>query len=122
MIAVLLAHLQFSGKIGAGTLVTIGLVLVAVTTYGVRQWRGGDPKELRDALALEIDRRRESDEDRKKLALELAAQKAKTDLTGLEDRMTRRMDIFEQHAKQQTEILEGLVAAVTALVEKKTVA
>lgn len=116
---VILGHLQFNAQIGIGTLLTFSVVLVGVTTYIVTLWRGGDPSDLREAYNTELERRREAEEDAKKLAIELAATQARTDLTGLEERMTRRMDIFEKAAEKQTKILEGLVAAVTTLVEQK---
>lgn len=119
LILALVGHLQFSGKIGIGTLLTFAVVLVGVTTYIVTLWRGGDPSDLREAYNTELERRREAEQDGKKTAIALAAQLAKTDITGLEDRMTRRMDVFEKAAEKQTAILEGLVTAVTTLIEQK---
>lgn len=117
MILALFGGLQWSGKIGVGTLVTVGLAVAAVTAYFVKL-RNGDAPELRQSLADEVTRRKAADEDRKNLRLELAATRAKTDITGLEDRMTRRMDVFEKAAEKQTEILQGLVEAVQALIQR----
>lgn len=117
--------IEWSGKIGVGTIVTLCLAVAAFTAFVVRGMNGDAP-QLKREITDEITRREASEVDRKKaedkiakLEIELAAWKARTDLSGLEDRMARRMDAFELHAKQQTEVLTGLVAAVTSLIEKK---
>lgn len=114
----LLGGIEWSGKIGIGTVVSLCLFVAAITAFCVKL-KNGDAPELREAVADEITRREGAEKDRDQLRIELAATKARTDITGLEDRMARRMDAFELHAKQQTEVLTGLVAAVTSLIEKK---
>jgi hypothetical protein len=111
--------LQFTGKIGIGTVLTFGAILVGVTVYLTHVFSGGDPADLREAYNTELERRREADGDKARIAAELAAVTARTDISGLEERMTRRMDAFEKHTAQQTKVLEGLVAAVQALTESK---
>lgn len=120
----MLLALQFSGKIGIGTLITIAASLVALSVYLTNQFRGGDPADLREAYTVELERRREAEEREKKMAIELAAQKLKTDLSGLEERLVKRMDAFEKAQEKHTLALNGLVdavAAVAKLVQKAAV-
>lgn len=119
MLTLTLVGLQVTGKIGVGTIITL-LALIVAAFWANRRWQQGDPSEWRENYLGEVTK---SQELEAKLAMSketiVALQRAK-DITGLEDRLTRRMDTFEEHAKQQTEVLRGLMQAVTSLVERVT--
>jgi hypothetical protein len=106
--------LQFSGKIGIGTVITFGLAVAAVAVF-LTKLLNGDAPELRQGLADEITRREAAEADAKHLEIELAATKARTDISGLESRMAARFEAWEKHQEQTNQILAGLVEAVQAL-------
>lgn len=118
MLTLSLTGIQVTGKIGVGTIITL-LALIVAAFWANRRWQQGDPSEWRENYLGEVTK---SQELESKLAVAketiTALQRAK-DITGLEDRLTHRMDVFERAAEKQTRILEGLVTAVTALVEQK---
>lgn len=127
------AGIIFSPTIGVGTLLTLIVLVSGVVTlfWKIRQ---GDPSEWRENYMGEVTRREECERqlaeqrELKHNALnELAALRARTDLAPLmeaivglqksqeraEERMTVRLEAFEQNQKQTVEILSRLVASTS---------
>lgn len=113
-----LLGLQVTGKIGIGTIVTL-LALIVAAFWANRRWEQGDPSEWRENYLGEVTKSQELEAKLASANETITALQRAKDITGLEDRLTHRMDVFEKAAEKQTKILEGLVAAVTALVEQK---
>lgn len=121
MITSVAGALEFSGKIGVGSILTS--LVIEGTVISVF-WRRvlKTPSEWQSAYNSERNRRIDAERETKavrrqkdKAEQDVARLTAATDLTGFEERINHRLDLSDQNAKQQTEVLQGLLARLEQL-------
>jgi len=111
----LIAGVQFTGKIGVGTIVAI---VVAVATGVTVYWRTKlmSPSDFQNAYRAERELRVETEQKLASALTELVTLRAATDISivieqleRFEERLTRRLEAGERNQAKTLELLTGLV-------------